>query len=529
MSGVHLQEELLQSTASVVVQTRYGQIKTRRAANGAAVFLEVPYAYPPGRFEDPKALLPQYRYEDKEYVYESSYCAQPNNDGQTAGIAREDVLGLGKPMENPLFVNIVVPPQGTLVSRYPVKVYIHGGFLQFGSPHGLSGQAQYVAAERSEVWVNIGYRLSAFGFLACDEPKVDGNFGFKDQWLALLWIRDNIEAFGGEPSDIQVIGLSAGAHSVHQLLHHISHLPNGEQSPFQSAMLQSNAMLTNPKTPVELRTQFRALCRALGLDPDAPDVLQTLRDPAKVPASAITHVIETDAVGVENGTYRGCLDGTWLPVSPPPMTWQRSGGLARGLRNKGVRSIVVGDLTEEWYLYAIAHPLGSVLDIPRNMQRYYPADVVARLIPLYRTLGEDASEDEVKRLFGDMTGDGQVHFPVRLLTRDLMAANFPVVRYEIRWTPEQVRPLGYVTHATDRPIWALRLPALDTAQVDVARTWLDAVAAEVKLVETQGNTHGLQEVLTLKEDRSIGWKVDERWNGLMRLREALPSEDGELP
>lgn len=70
-------------------------------------------------------------------------------------------------------------------------------FLQFGSPHGLSGQAQYVAAERSEVWVNIGYRLSAFGFLACDEPKVDGNFGFKDQWLALLWIRDNIEAFGG--------------------------------------------------------------------------------------------------------------------------------------------------------------------------------------------------------------------------------------------------------------------------------------------------------------------------------------------
>ena len=47
------------------------------------------------------------------------------------------------------------------------------------------------------MWVNIGYRLSAFGFLACDEPKVAGNFGFKDQWLALLWIKDNIAAFGG--------------------------------------------------------------------------------------------------------------------------------------------------------------------------------------------------------------------------------------------------------------------------------------------------------------------------------------------
>ncbi len=58
--------------------------------------------------------------------------------------------------------------------------------------------------------MNIGYRLSAFGFLASDEPKIDGNFGFKDQWLALSWVRDNIKAFGGNPSDIQLSGLSAG-------------------------------------------------------------------------------------------------------------------------------------------------------------------------------------------------------------------------------------------------------------------------------------------------------------------------------
>ena len=69
--------------------------------------------------------------------------------------------------------------------------------MQFGSPHGVKGQAQYIAAEREEVWVNIGYRLSAFGFLACDEPRVAGNFGFKDQWLALLWVKENIAAFGG--------------------------------------------------------------------------------------------------------------------------------------------------------------------------------------------------------------------------------------------------------------------------------------------------------------------------------------------
>lgn len=94
----------------------------------------------------------------------------------------------------------------------------------------MGSQAQYIAADRSEVWVNIGYRLSAFGFLACDKPSVEGNFGFKDQWMALEWVRDNIIAFGGkidgqradrtliplwlistgDPGNIQLTGLSAG-------------------------------------------------------------------------------------------------------------------------------------------------------------------------------------------------------------------------------------------------------------------------------------------------------------------------------
>ena len=91
--------------------------------------------------------------------------------------------------------------EGTLTQLVPnLETHLRYRFLQFGSPHGLKSQAQYIAAERNEVWVNIGYRLSAFGFLASDQPKIDGNFGFKDQWLALLWIKDNIAAFGGKPS-----------------------------------------------------------------------------------------------------------------------------------------------------------------------------------------------------------------------------------------------------------------------------------------------------------------------------------------
>jgi len=470
-------------------------------------------------------LPTDFKYEDIDYIHESSYAVQPSNDGQAIGVSFVSKVGLGRPTENPLFVNIVCPPSFPSLENYPVKVYIHGGFLQFGSPHSLGSQAQYVSAARSEVWVNIGYRLSAFGFLACDEPKISGNFGFKDQWLALEYIKANISAFGGNPDDIQVTGLSAGAHSVHQLLHFASRLPTGTKAPFRSAVLQSNAIATNPKTLKDHRPQYHALCRALKLDPSASDTLSTLRDPTKVPYSEIIYVIETDAIGVEYGTFRGCIDGTWLPFSPDPVTWQRSGGFAQGLRDRGVRSVIIGDLTEEWYLYSIAHPLGSPRDIAPNLERYYPADVVQRMMRMYKTLAEDLGIPEVERLFGQILSDGQVHLPVRLLARDLCNAGFPVLRYEIRWTPEQMRPKGYVTHATDRSLWTLAVPWLQPSQLDVATAWLDAIAAEVNDLESNTKkVHGVREMLTLKDNRTIEWTADSRWEDVMRLATVLPGE-----
>ncbi|KAI1785950.1 carboxylesterase [Ganoderma leucocontextum] len=527
MAQTHLHEELARSKAVVAAETQYGIIHGRRAANGVAVFLEVPYALPPTRFADPVPLPPGFRYETKEYILESKYAVQPKNDGQARGMPFEDKVGLGEPSEDPLFVNIVCPPSYPAQTGFPVKVYIHGGFLQFGSPHGLGSQAQYIAAERSEVWVNIGYRLSAFGFLASDEPKIDGNFGFKDQWLALQWVRENIKAFGGNPEDIQISGLSAGAHSVHQLLHHASRLPDGVKAPFDSAIMQSNAIVTTPKTPAELRPQFEALCRALSLDPASPTILATLRDPAQVPAPAITRAIETDALGLEHGTFRGAWEPAWLGDTDP-MAWQRTGGLARGLRAHGVKSVVVGEVSEEWYLYSIAHPVASVDELHRNLERYYRKDVVKKMLDVYlgesggKPLGERTPE-ELERLFGEVLSEGQVYLPVRLFARDMLGAGYPMVRYAIRWTPEQLRPLDYVTHATDRALWALRLPILKNDQSSVARSWLSAITENVKRAEA-GDVLALKTIVVLTEDKDIREVEDTKWDEYMRLRTTLPGE-----
>ncbi|GJJ06836.1 hypothetical protein Clacol_001032 [Clathrus columnatus] len=445
---------------------------------------------------------------------------QPTNDGQAGDADPRDKVGYGKPTENP--------------------------FLQFGSPHSLSSPSHAVAAETEEIYVNPAYRLSAFGFLASDQPDISGNFGFKDQWTALEWVRDNIAVFGGNPDDIRISGLSAGAHSVHQLLHHVARLPAGVGSPFHRACLQSNAIVTNPKTPHELRAQYEALLQSLNIDPHDKESLSNLKDFKQTPWERITYEIENNLI--QYGTFRGTSDGSFLPASNAngngnndgEMEFQASPEFANKLKEKGVRSIIIGDLTEEWYLYSIAHPIESVKDIEPNLKRYYPDYAVERLLKAFDPLPPNASPEECAKLYGRILSDGQgrfilccgyffnittnikqVHLPVRLLHRDLKKHGFPVLRYEIQWTPPQVRQEGYVTHGTDRSLWAFLTDVLTPDQVPVARLWLKTINAEIENIEIKGLNHDIDVILTLKKDCTIGWTKDTRWEEMAKLDRIL--------
>lgn len=179
------------------------------------------------------------------------------------------------------------------------------------------------------------------------------------------------------------------------------------------------------------------------MDPGTPDILDTLKDPLRVPWSDITDIIDSETdILEEYGTFRACLSDDWLSMSTDPLTWQRSRAFARSLKAHGVRSIIVGDLTEEWFLYSTPHPIETLRDITPNLRRYFPEDVVKRMVDKWRTLPDNASREEVQMLYGEILSCGQVHLPVRLLARDLQKAGFPVLRYEIGWTPEQNRAKG---------------------------------------------------------------------------------------
>ena len=116
--------------------------------------------------------------------------------------------------EDCLFLNIYAPKK---VMGAPILFYIHGGSFTGGSANeGHISGVEY--AKNGVIFVSINYRLGPYGF--CSHPDlrnedgVCGNFGLYDQFNAIKWVRHNIEAFGGDPNKLTLLGQSAGAMSV---------------------------------------------------------------------------------------------------------------------------------------------------------------------------------------------------------------------------------------------------------------------------------------------------------------------------
>ncbi|KAI4457256.1 carboxylesterase [Holotrichia oblita] len=108
--------------------------------------------------------------------------------------------------EDCLYLNVFTP---NLDKSLPVIVWIHGGsFAVIFTNNTLSGVDYFIDEE--VVFVTIHYRLGPFGFLSTEDDVIPGNFGLKDQVMAIEWVYDNINKFGGDPKKITIMGESAG-------------------------------------------------------------------------------------------------------------------------------------------------------------------------------------------------------------------------------------------------------------------------------------------------------------------------------
>lgn len=141
--------------------------------------------------------------------------------------------------EDCLNLNIWTPENA---ENCPVLVFIHGGaFLTGGnSDTYIDGEAY---TKRGVIVVSINYRLGPFASVYGD--GYEGNLALTDQITALKWIHDNIADYGGNPNRITIMGESAGAISVQDIL--ISPLAEGLVS--GAIMMSGGGDLTTLGTP----------------------------------------------------------------------------------------------------------------------------------------------------------------------------------------------------------------------------------------------------------------------------------------
>lgn len=153
--------------------------------------------------------------------------------------------------EDCLFLNIWVPETAAPGSNLPVIFYIHGGGFTGGCGHEKHFDGP-VWASKGVLAVTINYRLGPLGFLCLPELAKEaghtGNYGLFDQLAALKWVHANIQAFGGDPDNVTLMGQSAGAMSVQQ------HLLSPLSKPYIAKAVMSsgcgvNKMLGGAKPP----------------------------------------------------------------------------------------------------------------------------------------------------------------------------------------------------------------------------------------------------------------------------------------
>ncbi len=175
--------------------------------------------------------------------------------------------------EDCLYLNIWRPR--TPETGLPVYFWIHGGGNTLGTACTEDYNGANLAIRSNLVVVTVNYRIGPFGWFAHpalrqgipgNELDDSGNFGTLDQIKALEWVRDNIEAFGGDPDRVMIAGESAGAMNVFALL--IS--PRAEGL-FHRAMAESGGPIASSVEEGE-ESARGAILRLLVNDGTAPDI-----------------------------------------------------------------------------------------------------------------------------------------------------------------------------------------------------------------------------------------------------------------
>uniref|UniRef100_A0A8C7ZF59 Carboxylesterase 2a n=1 Tax=Oryzias sinensis TaxID=183150 RepID=A0A8C7ZF59_9TELE len=209
---------LAAESSDPVVTLKNGQIRgefttVKGTDRRVKQYLGIPYARPPVgplRLAAPQNAEPWEG--EKNCTHQPAMCIQ---DPQLVVIVAQAMSVTFTPpemSEDCLYLNVYTPAEATKGDKLPVMVWIHGGGLTMGAASQFDGSP--LAAYENIVVVVIQYRLGILGFLSTGDEHARGNWGLLDQLAALRWVKENIEALGGDPQAVTIAGESAGGISA---------------------------------------------------------------------------------------------------------------------------------------------------------------------------------------------------------------------------------------------------------------------------------------------------------------------------
>lgn len=351
--------------------------------------------------------------------------------------------------EDCLSLNIWTP--GVDGDDRPVVVFLHGGGVVAGTGSAPLLDGAALAARGDLVVATVNFRLGALGSLYAPSQLGDGdvattNLALRDQLRALRWVREEIDAFGGDPAAVTVAGQSSGAVAIACML-----AGTAADGLFDRAILQSGGLerVRAPDAAVDVAHQFFT---ALVGEPEprafdrlTPTVEEILAAQARIPTGFVP----------PEGPFHHAVDGELIAEHPL---------LTAARRDLLPVPILAGSTRDEWRAFDTVLEDDEITDEflrARARALVGPGGDVDRALRCYGH--RDGGDDPASRraVASALVTDFHFTAPTEQFLRAHGGRGHPAFRYELQW-PSPRPGLG-ACHDTCLPlVFATmdRVPAL---------------------------------------------------------------------
>ncbi len=369
--------------------------------------------------------------------------------------------------EDCLVLNVWTPQPGDGKKR-PVMVWLHGGGFRSGVGSASVSNGVNLAKQGDVVMVSLNHRLNVFGHLyledvAGPEFRGSGLAGTLDIVLALQWIRDNIAAFGGDPGNVTLFGVSGGGRKICMLLG----MPSA-RGLFHRGIIQSGA---HPRgVPREQASRFASLfLDYVGIKPADIHRLQEMPfDEVTKRMGEFVSPRREGAAGLDRMTLSPVVDGVDLPADP-------FGSVASPLAADV--PIIIGNTRHEMGTYLARVPGMDRIEMPAVIETVRPV-LGARtneVVELYQRNRPGATPYDI--LVALTTEDRRL-LSTRLAEAKMAGGTAPVYMYQFAWETDVANGLVRAGHGLDVPFTFNNVSARPTTGTRADRFEMGEIMSE---------------------------------------------------